>query len=357
MNRRKRFLKRTRGHDRTSTPLKGYPYGALHSLPTFTRPYFNVPMDDVPASLYDRYADPEIPLHPHSTPTCTLRHKYSSMRDERFRKVQGQLEHHRLFHHAGHDRGHDVSRGQAQGASGRVSTPTKTTLTAPCKSVQEDSFSMDERTPCSRVQSLSPLPLHLDAPTSAWRREMPEEWLHVEECKVSADGSVDSIEEIQVEEELWANLRSTESCSAKGSIELDSLLAPSDTSLTCSDDSMESVEDLGVQWMQDLLQEDPNLFTSPRLLPSPSTLSMHAESRLEFWLVTKVLIWILAWWICSSVIFTLLEEGWTLVDGLYFTFETMTTIGYGDLSLRSPLSWEFWYLFIFNGVSGWLTQC
>ena len=51
------------------------------------------------------------------------------------------------------------------------------------------------------------------------------------------------------------------------------------------------------------------------------------------------------------MVFTLLERDWSLLNGFYFTLTTMATIGYGDLSLESPLAWEFWYFFIFYGVS------
>jgi hypothetical protein len=72
---------------------------------------------------------------------------------------------------------------------------------------------------------------------------------------------------------------------------------------------------------------------------------------LESSLLLKIVMWTMFWWISSAVIFTLLEKDWTWLDGFYFTFTTMTTIGYGDVQLRSPMSWEFWYFFIFQAVS------
>jgi len=36
-----------------------------------------------------------------------------------------------------------------------------------------------------------------------------------------------------------------------------------------------------------------------------------------------------------------LEPGWTQLDSFYFTFVTITTIGYGDLHPTNPRSWAF----------------
>ena len=43
-------------------------------------------------------------------------------------------------------------------------------------------------------------------------------------------------------------------------------------------------------------------------------------------------------------------EGWDLIDALYFTVITLTTIGYGDLSPSTPGSKIFTILFIFIGL-------
>jgi hypothetical protein len=71
---------------------------------------------------------------------------------------------------------------------------------------------------------------------------------------------------------------------------------------------------------------------------------------LESRLVSIIIFWVFLYWIGSALIFSFLEE-WSIIDGVYFTFVTMTTIGYGDLKLNNPISWEFWYFFIFNAVS------
>ena len=43
-------------------------------------------------------------------------------------------------------------------------------------------------------------------------------------------------------------------------------------------------------------------------------------------------------------------EGWNLVDALYFTVITLTTVGYGDLHPSTPGSKIFTIIFIFLGL-------
>ena len=50
-----------------------------------------------------------------------------------------------------------------------------------------------------------------------------------------------------------------------------------------------------------------------------------------------VLFAVLAWQLALGFLITLLE-GWSLGDGVYFTFVTGLTIGYGDLVPHQPLS-------------------
>ena len=52
------------------------------------------------------------------------------------------------------------------------------------------------------------------------------------------------------------------------------------------------------------------------------------------------------YWMAGAGVFTLLEH-WTFLEAMYFTWVTMTTIGYGDLFPTTPISWEFWLIYVY----------
>lgn len=52
-----------------------------------------------------------------------------------------------------------------------------------------------------------------------------------------------------------------------------------------------------------------------------------------------------------GTVFYMVVEGWSVVDALYFTVVTLTTIGYGDLHPTTDLSKLFTIFFVFAGVS------
>ncbi|KAJ3259713.1 Potassium channel [Boothiomyces macroporosus] len=60
---------------------------------------------------------------------------------------------------------------------------------------------------------------------------------------------------------------------------------------------------------------------------------------------------LVVFWMISSTIFMITEPGWQFIDGMYFAFVTMTGIGYGNYVLKSPISNEFCWIFLFNAIS------
>ncbi|HEU4915855.1 MAG TPA: potassium channel family protein [Acidimicrobiia bacterium] len=55
--------------------------------------------------------------------------------------------------------------------------------------------------------------------------------------------------------------------------------------------------------------------------------------------------------VAIGTVFYMVVEGWSVVDALYFTVVTLTTIGYGDLHPTTDLSKLFTIFFVFAGVS------
>ncbi|KAJ8037522.1 TWiK family of potassium channels protein 7 [Holothuria leucospilota] len=63
----------------------------------------------------------------------------------------------------------------------------------------------------------------------------------------------------------------------------------------------------------------------------PSYLSNVPEEDKEGTVPILVVVFILTTYICIGALSFSLSEGWSFTEGLYFTFITLTTIGYGDL--------------------------
>ncbi len=59
---------------------------------------------------------------------------------------------------------------------------------------------------------------------------------------------------------------------------------------------------------------------------------------------------LVAFLLASGTVFYSQAEGWGIVDSLYFSVITLTTIGYGDLHPTSPLSKIFTIFYILLGI-------
>lgn len=54
--------------------------------------------------------------------------------------------------------------------------------------------------------------------------------------------------------------------------------------------------------------------------------------------------------VSTGTVFYKLAEGWSILDALYFTVVTLTTIGYGDLHPTNDVSKVFTIFFVIAGV-------
>lgn len=63
-----------------------------------------------------------------------------------------------------------------------------------------------------------------------------------------------------------------------------------------------------------------------------------------------VVIWMLIILLIGTVFYHL-EEGWSWLDSFYFTVITLSTVGYGDLSPTTGFSKIFTIVYIFLGIS------
>jgi voltage-gated potassium channel len=52
----------------------------------------------------------------------------------------------------------------------------------------------------------------------------------------------------------------------------------------------------------------------------------------------------------TGTIFYRLQEGWSLVDALYFSVTTLTTAGFGDLAPATTIGKLFTVVYIFSGI-------
>ena len=72
--------------------------------------------------------------------------------------------------------------------------------------------------------------------------------------------------------------------------------------------------------------------------------------EMKIWNVGRIVFWICSWWFGCSALFAYFE-GWDYFDAVYFAFVSMTGIWFGDLTIRTPVALEVWWIFLFNAVS------
>ena len=78
-----------------------------------------------------------------------------------------------------------------------------------------------------------------------------------------------------------------------------------------------------------------------------STQALNLAKKSIFRAIMGVLLWLFGF----SVIFYLTEPKFTYFDSFYYTFVTITAIGFGDYQVTTPLAKELWWVFLFNAVS------
>lgn len=64
----------------------------------------------------------------------------------------------------------------------------------------------------------------------------------------------------------------------------------------------------------------------------------------------RSLLYVVALTLGSGTVFYTLEEEWSVVDSLYFSVITLTTVGYGDLSPSTTRSKVFTVVYIVVGI-------
>ena len=64
---------------------------------------------------------------------------------------------------------------------------------------------------------------------------------------------------------------------------------------------------------------------------------------------------VLGGWLALGTLVYSLREGWSLIEALYFSVMTVTTIGYGDFTPSSPLTQLYTILYAVFGIGFFVT--
>src|SRR5215210_7880347 len=65
----------------------------------------------------------------------------------------------------------------------------------------------------------------------------------------------------------------------------------------------------------------------------------------------RSLVFLVLFMLLVGTVFYSLEEGWSVVDALYFSVTTLTTVGLGDLTPKTTIAKLFTVVYIFAGLS------
>ena len=82
-------------------------------------------------------------------------------------------------------------------------------------------------------------------------------------------------------------------------------------------------------------------------------LALFARTVLRLWRRDpdfRTLIILVFFTLMTGTIFYSLQEGWSLVDALYFSVTTLTTVGLGDLAPTTTIGKLFTIVYIFSGL-------
>ena len=89
---------------------------------------------------------------------------------------------------------------------------------------------------------------------------------------------------------------------------------------------------------------------------SPRKNSALLDFFFELWDLLKrprfrsILVWTLILLATGTIFYSSVED-WSILDSLYFSVVTLTTVGYGDLSPTTTVGKAFTILYIFFGIS------
>src|ERR687890_2049172 len=102
----------------------------------------------------------------------------------------------------------------------------------------------------------------------------------------------------------------------------------------------------------------PGRSSYDQFLTQIGPLRSHPPAALEKGPHFRTLVILVVFTLLGGTIFYSLQEGWSLVDALYFSVTTLTTVGLGDLAPTTTIGKLFTVVYIFSGlglIAGFIT--